>query len=188
MSFDDSSSIESELGTGERLLWKGRPRAGIRLRGSDALLIPFSLLWGGFAIFWEYTVLFWMPKTNPAGWVFPLFGVPFVLAGLYLIFGRFLLDAKVRESTEYAVTDRRAIIATTLFGRKVNSINLESAPDISLTENSDRSGTITFGATPYYGRWPQRNLWFPGMTGQPVFEMIDDARSVYDIIQNMKRE
>jgi hypothetical protein len=188
MSLTDRSSIESELGTGERLLWKGRPRAGIRLRGSDALLIPFSLLWGGFAIFWEYTAVFWVPKTNPAGWLFPLFGFPFVLAGLYFIFGRFVFDAKMRESTEYAVTDRRAIIVTTLFGRKVNSINLQSAPDMSLTERSDRSGTITFGAAPYYGRWSQRNLWYPGTASQPAFDMIDDARSVYDIIQNIKRD
>lgn len=188
MSLLDRFSIESELGPSERLLWKGRPRAGIRLRGSDALLIPFGLLGGGFAIFWEYTVFFWMPKTNPAGWLFPLFGIPFVLMGLYFIFGRFLLEAKVRANTEYAVTDRRAIILTTLFGRKLNSINLQTAPDIGLAESSDRSGSITFGATPYYGWWQQRNLWFPGMTGQPVFEMIDDVRSVYDIIQNIKRD
>ena len=188
MSFTDSSLIESELGADERLLWKGRPRSGVRLRGNDALLIPFSLLWGGFAVFWEYTAIFWMPKADAAGWLFPLVGIPFVLAGLYFIFGRFLLDAKMRENTEYAVTSRRAIIVTTLFGRKVNSINLQSAPDISLTERSDRSGTISFGAAPYYGWRAQRNLWYPSTTAQPVFDMIDDARSVYDIIQNIKRD
>lgn len=179
------SSIENELGEGERLLWKGRPRPGIRLRGSDALLIPFSLLWGGFAVFWEYMALVKIPKNDPTGWLFPLFGVPFVLLGFYVIIGRFFLDAKIRETTEYAVTNRRAIILTTLFGRKIRSINLQTAPDIDLTEKPDRSGTIAFGSVPYYG--PQRNPWFPGATSRPAFEMIDNVRDVYGIIENAKR-
>src|ERR1700728_3149818 len=91
------SSIERELGKGERLLWQGRPRAGIRLRGSDVFLIPFSLLWAGFIVFWETMALFKVPKNNPVGWLFPLFGVPFVLAGFYIVFGRFLLDARSRR-------------------------------------------------------------------------------------------
>jgi hypothetical protein len=186
--FSTVSAIENELDSGERLLWKGRPRPGIRLRGSDVMLIPFSLLWAGFALFWEYMAVVKIPKNDPVGWLFPLFGVPFVLFGIYIVVGRFFLDAKLRDSTEYALTNRRAIIVTNLFGRKIRSVNLQTSPEISFTETADRNGTITFGSAPYYGWGMQRNLWFPGMGSQPAFEMIDDVRSVYDMIESAKRD
>jgi hypothetical protein len=178
------SSIERELVRGERLLWKGRPRGGIRLRATDGFLIPFSLLWGGFAIFWEFMAVT-TPKNEPVGWVFPLFGLPFILVAFYIVFGRFLADAKMRQSTEYAVTDRRAIIVSGLFTHKIRSINLQSSAEITLSEKADKSGTITFGAAPF-GWWMQRDLWYPSGSSQPAFEMIEDVRSVYDIIEKVK--
>jgi hypothetical protein len=179
------SSIEQELSAGERLLWKGRPRSGIRLQASDAFLIPFSLVWGGFAIFWEISVLTRIPRDQVTAWVFPLFGLPFVLIGFYIIFGRFLVDARRRERTEYAVTNQRAIIASGVFSRKIRSINLRSTPDITLTEKSDKSGTITFGASmPAYGWWTQGNQWFPGMAPLPsAFEAVENVRAVYEIVR-----
>jgi Bacterial PH domain len=175
-------SIERELGSSERLLWKGRPRTGLRLRGSDALLIPFSLVWAGFACFAAFAA-FLSPKANPGA----LFTVPFALIGLYIVIGRFFVDAKIRQNTEYAVTNRRAIIVSGLFGRKTRSINLQSTPEIALTEKADRSGTITFGTPAPYGWGMQGNLWFPGFSPQAAFDMIENARSVYEMIENAKR-
>jgi hypothetical protein len=42
--------IARELRRGEKLLWAGQPRGGIRLRGTDAFVIPFSILWPAFAM------------------------------------------------------------------------------------------------------------------------------------------
>jgi hypothetical protein len=33
----------------------------------------------------------------------------------------------------------------------------------------------------------QGNAWFPGATLQPAFEMIDNVRNVYQIIEKAKR-
>jgi hypothetical protein len=74
------------LEPGERVLWSGRPAPGLTFRPADGFLIPFSLLWCGFAIFWEASVL----RIPGAPFFFPLFGAVFVAAGLYFVFGRFL--------------------------------------------------------------------------------------------------
>jgi hypothetical protein len=182
----DGSSIERELNSGERLLWKGRPRGGIRLRGMDGFLIPFSLFWVGFIFFAASAGVRQGLQNGPAGWsaLIPL--SPFIVIGLYILVGRFFVDAMMRTRTEYGLSNRRAIIVSGFFSRNVKSVDLRATPEILLSERRDGSGTITFGATPF-GWWMQRNPWgFGSSSATPVFEMIEDVRSVYKIIDQIR--
>jgi hypothetical protein len=141
-------------------------------------MIPFSLMWGGFAIFWETTAII-----GGAPLFFALWGVPFVLVGLYMIFGRFFVDAKLRQRTFYGLTDQRLIIVSGLASRKVTSLNLQTLSDLSLAEKGDGSGTITFGAvqqTPWY---PRRMAFFSTPVPGSALEMIPNAREVYELIR-----
>ena len=101
----DPSDFTGRLLKGEKIIWQGKPAQGLLFTSRDWLLIPFSLLWGGFSIFWEKSVL----DAN-APIFMKLWGVPFVLIGLYLVVGRFLLDAWIRRGMNYAVTDKRVLI------------------------------------------------------------------------------
>src|SRR4029079_12755895 len=92
-------TLRRELAPTEKALWFAQPRQGLVLRSADAVLIPFSLLWGGFAVFWEASVIM-----IGAPFFFPLFGALFVVVGFYLIFGRFVFDARQRICTFFAVT------------------------------------------------------------------------------------
>src|SRR5205809_7881260 len=132
-----SSEIERELSSGERLLWSGQPRRGFRLRSSDAFVIPFSLLWCGFAIFWETSVI-----TKGAPFLFRLWGIPFVLVGLYIVFGRFIVDARTRERTFYGITSRELFLNITDNGLRltVTSPERPQAPGgVTLTGNREQA-------------------------------------------------
>src|SRR6185436_18707629 len=116
----------------ERVLWTGRPPTGILFRKADGLLIPFSLLWGGFAVFWEYTAY-----NSGAPPFFLLFGGVFVIIGLFLVFGRFVYDMWVRENTVYAITNERVLILAGLFNQSLKALNLRNQSQISLELSGD---------------------------------------------------
>jgi hypothetical protein len=92
MNFELENELMPSLGSDEKLIWTGKPKTGIRLSSSDIFMIPFSLLWGGFAFFWETTVI-----ATGAPFFFILWGIPFVVIGCYMIFGRFFFDAKKEQ-------------------------------------------------------------------------------------------
>jgi hypothetical protein len=189
--WDDAASIiEQQLSAGERLLWSGQPRGGVRLHAADIFAIPFSVFWCGFAIFW--VVMAMQPMKHggggPATTIFPLFGLPFVAVGLYMVFGRFIVDARIRAKTFYGVTSDRVILISGLFSRRTKSLNLRTISDLSLTERADGSGTITFGPALPFGQFFSGASW-PGASqfSPPMFEMIEQAREVYDIIRQAQK-
>ena len=174
--------LNRELTSGERLLWNGMPAGGIHFRPGDVFAIPFSLLWGGFAIFWEYSVLH-TPQAGGTRGFFALWGIPFVLIGLYLIAGRFFVDAYMRARTRYAVTNQRVLILTTFAGQRVRSVSLRALGEMSLREWPGGTGTITFGSSPSFSfvalpGWPGANR-----NVAAAFELIEGARNVYDLIR-----
>jgi len=183
MSFSTEQLLRPELGRDERLLWSGMPRQGLCFRSSDWLAVPFSLMWGGFAIFWEYSV----STAQKAPVFMALWGIPFVLIGLYMIVGRFFGDAFMRSRTYYGVTDQRVIIIDGLFNRQVKSLPLPTLSDISLSERSNRSGTITFG--PNTSPYGSLGRTWPGMGRRmaPAFDPIDDVRRVYALIREAQQ-
>ena len=184
MAIPDSGeqSFVSQLGDSEKLLWSGRPRQGILLRAKDAALIPFSLMWGGFAIFWEYGVM-----TSRAPFFFRLWGVPFVVIGIHLIIGRFFADAMQRSKTYYGLTNERVVILSGLFVRNVKSLHLRTLSEVTLSEEAAGRGTITFGpSAPWWsagGGWPGGNR-----NCSPAFESIPGAREVFDRITSAQKK
>lgn len=182
MDEDAAELLRVELGLGERLLWAGRPPSGLLLRPVDAFLIPFSVLWSAFIVYWETLVL---SGVGPR--FFALWGLLFVAMGAYLLVGRFFMDAHARARTRYGVTDERVLIARGGISRRITSLPLRTLGDVAVDLRRDGSGTITFGTASAMQRW-QGTAW-PG-TGRytlPSFERIPRAREVYNAIRRAQR-
>ena len=76
--------LERQIAPGERLLWSGRPQKLHGPRGAGRLFAVFFL---GFACFWELMALQTLTLgAGPFGILFPLFGIPFILVGIKLLF------------------------------------------------------------------------------------------------------
>jgi len=164
--------VRRELADGESVLWSGRPALGVRFRGTDLFIFPFSLLWAGFAVFWEVEVV-----RSGAPWFFKAWGVPFVAVGLYMIIGRFFIDAIQRSRTSYCITDRRALIVSWFLTRRVRSINLNAVSEVGLLHHRNGLGSIVFGSRMRATR---------GAPESPRFDWIQHAGEVYQLVTSIQ--
>ena len=187
--------LQPELSAGESILWSGQPSRKVVFGKQDVFLIPFSLLWGGFAIFWEASVLGLLAfggksAPNAAPWFMALFGVPFVVIGQYLIWGRFVYAAWKKGKIVYAVTDKRVVVLDRGLGRKVTSAYLQQLPAIQKTLRRDGIGTLTFGlSVPVGGGRNNMAAWDGGLSSPvPTFVDVEDAENVYRVVSDAREK
>lgn len=180
--------IKSELLSDERIIWSGKPMEGRLFNKNDLFLIPFSIMFLGFAIFWESSVIFEVG----APVFFMLWGIPFILMGLYMVFGRFFYKSYLKRHTYYYVTNKRVIILKDTSNRKIEAEYIDSLPSISKDVKGDGSGTITFGnSSGFVGMYQNSGLEFflKGKRHEilaPAFYDIDDVNKVYQIVSEIR--
>ena len=185
-----AQKLQPELGSGESILWAGRPNFSVIFHSDDWFIVPFSLLWGGFAVFWEASVLGYTGvgshnKTAPA--FFVLWGIPFIVIGQYMIWGRFLYDAWLKRRTYYGLTNRRALVLQEGWSRKTSSIYLDAIPTIA--RDGAATGTIWFGprSPVIAGRGQKTRSMSRFSVGDvPVFADIDGVDAVYQLVTELR--
>ena len=141
------TTLRDELRAGERLLWSGQPRP-LRLARAKIPVAVFGLFFGGFAAFWMAGASgFKIPDFNAIGFetIFPLFGLPFLFAGLGMITGP-IRAAKKAANTVYAITSKRALIIApkTFGGMEIRVFEPEMLEDIRRVQFSDGKGDLIF--------------------------------------------
>jgi hypothetical protein len=182
MDYNISTELQQYVDSNEKLVWTGRPRTGIVFRSADIFLIPFSLFFCGFAIFWFTTAL-----TSGAPFIFAMFGIPFVVIGIIMVFGRFIIDAKQRENTYYGLTNDRIIIKSGIYTKSIKSLNIKTLSDIQYVEKNDGSGTINFGQKNPIMISSNGMNWWPGVNETPSLDLIQDVRKVYNKIVEIQK-
>jgi hypothetical protein len=174
--------LYKNLRPGETVLWSGKPKSGLVFRGLDIFLIPFSFLWCGFALFWEFMALY----SEDVPFFFALFGIPFVLIGLNMAFFRFITDANRRKNTIYGITEHRILIISGASTFKVNSLEIKAISHLSFKQKKDKTGSINFSTNNL--NLNMQNFSFPGSEMSPSLELISDVKNIYNIILDLQRQ
>lgn len=111
--------------------------------------------------------------------LFPLFGLPFVLIGLWLVFGHWFFDAYKRKNARYALSSKRAFIARTMLGRRMESYPIDHTSQIRLI--SGKLDTVHFAQKTYRTK--------NGTSVKNIgFRFIPDGQEVYDLLRKVREE
>ncbi|MBV1687987.1 hypothetical protein KRR38_09945 [Novosphingobium sp. G106] len=140
-------SLRRELIAGEHLLWRGQPRPNKLTRGFGIWL--FALPWTAFALMWEaFAFLPWVTALKTPDWlqwsfgiVFPLFGLPFIAVGLWMLWAP-IHALRRAGKTAYALTERRLLRVVEAREITVASVLLHQIGPIDRREDSQGFGDL----------------------------------------------
>jgi hypothetical protein len=140
MSSEPPPALAARLKPGERLLWWGRPFGGAAMQRRDLLLVPLAALWLGLAATWQHEAVLRDPS---AGTI--LSAAAFIAIGLYILIGRFAVEAGLRRRTLYAVTNMHAHVISPL-GR--HALSLADLGRCRIAGEPAGRRTLAFGRDP----------------------------------------
>ncbi len=174
----DSHWVMPYLGPGESILWQGRPQRANPFTSYDLFMIPFSIFWCG-GIFRTLLSDF-KEGLN----ITDLFLMPFILVGLYLLVGRFILRWYLLRHTDYAITTRKILRRR---NRKVDVQQSDSMPPFRVKEHRNGLKSILFkedfSHQPLFGQKKRRPAaWELGF----ALEFLSDAERALRAIDSMR--
>jgi hypothetical protein len=181
--------VETDLLPGERILWQGRPLRHPLFRPTDTLLVPFSLVWCGIVVGTGLSALI-----NGAPIADTVCLVPFVLIGLYFVAGRFVVRVVASRRTRYTLTNARILVHGGWSGDRLTTAYLRLLPPPVITERSDGSGSLAFGAFPGvvdgFTGGPRRawGAWSSEPSDTPILREVPDVRWVRDFVAHAQAQ
>jgi hypothetical protein len=177
------ANVESELNSQEQIVWVEQPIPWLVARSALPILLfgtPFTV----FAVFWIGMAAFGVGQAANAGpmWVFPLFGLPFVLIGLAM-FSAPYWALRSAKRTVYVVTTQRAILLRGgWFSISVRSFEPAALTILNRKQRPDGSGDLIFTQD-----------WRPGNNGHSTwknvgFVAVRDVKHVEDLIRTLAQQ
>lgn len=162
----------------DSILWQGAPKKVPVFTRYDFLLVPFSLIFGGFLL--AYAILAAVAMFAGQGILFSLVGITFLIMGIYLIFIRLWYRKKRITRQVYFVTDKRVFGFDTLRDDVLFDIPLRDT-DLSLGYKSLELGEVNSIGDFIYGLG--LDIFFRKFSKEtPAFRYIDNIEQVSKII------
>ena len=156
---------------GESILWKGKPEKGNIITSKETVMLPFSLMVCGFSLFWEYMAL-------QTGQLFPvLWGFPIVCIGFYMLIGRHIQAAYLRNKTFYVITNKKLIVKK---GNRINMYHSCDLPPMEVEIHKNGNGTILFCEEMYTRRGRRHHTYI-------ALENIKDIMAAQNAVSMMEK-
>ena len=164
---------------GETLIWEGAPVGRVRptaaMIGLAIFGLPFLLAGLGTSIgglLFALGVDFGLAQTAGGLFMF-LFGLPFIGVGAAMVFGPYYTQSQAHRHVRYALTGRRAYIASQWWNRKMEVLAIERNAPVTIENGS----TVYFHTVVGTDSDGDRSIERKG------FENIPDAMEVYRLIR-----
>lgn len=148
LNYNVFSLVQSEMRPREKLIWTDVP-SPIHEARSKTMTALFGIFFTGFAVFWVYGASGGMASFETDGEIdlvstlFPLFGIPFVLAGLGMLLSPVWTYLKAR-STCYGLSNQRALIIRNWPRKRIDSYGPAEMNTLTRADHGNGNGTIIF--------------------------------------------
>lgn len=176
----------------ELVLWADKPDTSVYLTPADILLVPISIVLG---FFFMSQGMLYVTTAISLGYIstgifaLAIWGILFILAGCYLMLGRFLYKNWRKKHTYYGLTNKRVLVYAR--GRRIITELLSEIPSLKKSVRGNGIGTITFGHSPFTASWCGNTGMncLAGFDQWDLFALHDirDANYVYEIIETLRR-
>jgi hypothetical protein len=185
----ETNELSGYLALNERVVWQGQGKRRLNSAAAGgyffiAMFVAFALIFG--VLF--ATTTRGSRSSDDARVAFIILPVIFLSVGLGVGIPLVMLGQRSRNA-RYFVTTASALMLyspTTGSGRRVTILPIKNLQQITLSENRDGTGTLTFGQslTASYGRYS--NSWL--MDSIPTFWNIERPQEVYQLIRKQMAE
>ena len=180
--FDTSNDLARYLSPGERILWEGRGRRRLTSTSMGGLI--FLTVFVAMALIFLMIFAVGGLSSRGRGDQIAVVVVPLIfLAVAFAVGVPLFIAGRQTANARYVVTSSAAMIVSqsSWTGRRVTVIPLKNAPQISLAENRDGTGTLIFGSNPYLGYGRYSSGWWTEAI--PAFWNIERPLEVYQLIR-----
>lgn len=136
--------IHSCLEEDEYVLWRGKPGKKNTFSSRDRAVLPFALFWTAFALLLEGSVIM-----SGAPLMYCIFGAPFVLISVLLLYNSFPSGVFAKGKTLYVVTNKKLIIKR---DKDIEVYLPDELPPMKIELHKNGNGTIIFSKETYSRR------------------------------------
>lgn len=167
----------------EKVLWKGCPDTSVHFTSVDLFYVPLNI------------IFMWFVLKDFVIDGFDVFGIPFILAGLYDLVGRFFLKQFRKGRTVYYVTDKRIIILDKSKNKILQEQDIKLIRHINKNVRRSGIGTVEFGnqtiiqllgGNTGMDILEKTNFYETGEKRVPIFYDIENAEDVYMLVNKLK--